>query len=107
MAVLVALETVIKDCLSNGEIVRLGELGSLQMGLSSHGVLTEEDFNASMIYKSRIHFRPGLTLSAMLATLHFKRVPKKLDKAQAEQGPDASPEGSLEPSPEQDSQLAA
>lgn len=37
MAVLCALPSVIKQGLSAGEIVRLGDLGSLQMGLRSKG----------------------------------------------------------------------
>ena len=91
MGVLVALETVVKDCLANGEIVRLGELGSLQMSLSSKGVIAKEDFNASLINKSRILFRPGETLSAMQKNLSFARVAQlpKSKKGSAE-GPDSS-----------------
>ena len=80
MAVLVALETTVNDCLANGEIVRLGDLGSLQMSLSSDGAVSKEDFTPSMIKKSRILFRPGETLAAMQKTLRYERVeqhPKK------------------------------
>ena len=37
MAVLTALEDVVSEGLQSGEIVRLGELGSLQLGLSGKG----------------------------------------------------------------------
>ena len=82
MAVLVALESTITDCLSNGEIVRLGDLGSLQMSLSSDGSFNKKEFNTSLIKKSRILFRPGETLQAMQKTLRYERVdqlPKKED----------------------------
>ena len=46
-AVLVALEDVIADALQNGEIVRLGELCTLQVSLSGKGAATEEDHNAT------------------------------------------------------------
>ena len=51
-AVLVALEDVITDALRGGEIVRLGDLGTLQIGISSKGALTEEDYEESMITSS-------------------------------------------------------
>ena len=40
-AVLVALEDVITDALKGGEIVRLGDLGTLQIGISSKGAVTK------------------------------------------------------------------
>ena len=86
MAVLVALETAVTECLSNGEIVRLGDLGSLQVSLSSTGAEKKEDFNASLISKSRILFRPGETLQGMQHTMKYERVeqrPLKGKKAEA------------------------
>ena len=74
MAVLVALESSVKECLSNGEIVRLGDLGSLQMSLSSRGAATKDQFSPNMIEKSRILFRPGETLQDMQKTLRYERV---------------------------------
>ena len=82
VAVLTALETCVSDCLANGEIVRLGDLGSLQIGLSSKGAPTKGEFNSSMIEKSRILFRPGETLSKMQHTLSFKRVAPIVKKDQ-------------------------
>lgn len=74
MAVLVALEMTVTECLSNGEIVRLGDLGSLQVSLSSNGAKAKEDFNTSMICRSRILFRPGMLLQAMQRTMRYERV---------------------------------
>ena len=42
-AVLIALEDVVMEAIQNGEIVRLGELCTLQVSLSGKGALTEED----------------------------------------------------------------
>ena len=76
-AVLLALEDCITDALKGGEIVRLGDLGALQIGISSKGAETEEDYDASLIKKARINFRPGLALSGILSGLTYKKVAKK------------------------------
>ena len=83
-AVLVALEDVITDALRGGEIVRLGDLGSLQIGISSKGALTEEDYEESMIKKARINFHPGAALSGILTNLSFQKVKVRTSKADEE-----------------------
>ena len=52
-AVLVALEDVITEALKNGEIVRLGELGTFQIGISSKGAATEEDYSDTLDYTDK------------------------------------------------------
>ena len=79
-AVLVALEDVIVEALQNGEIVRLGELGTFQVSLSGKGAETSDDYDASLIKKARINFRPGLTLAGMLGSLNFSKVSIKYTK---------------------------
>ena len=76
-AVLVSMEDVIIDALKSGEIVRLGDLGTFQIGVSGKGTLTEEEYDSSLIKKARINFRPGIALSGMLTTLSYAKVPKK------------------------------
>ena len=49
MAVLIALEDVVSDSLANGEIVRLGELGSLQVSLKGKGSDTAEEYHDGLI----------------------------------------------------------
>ena len=44
MAVLIALEDTIVEGLERGEIVRLGEIGSFQIGLRGKGAVSEEEF---------------------------------------------------------------
>ncbi|MBO5741943.1 MAG: HU family DNA-binding protein, partial [Bacteroidaceae bacterium] len=84
-AVLVALEDVITDALKGGEIVRLGDLGTFQIGISSKGAVTEEDYDESLIKKARINFRPGTALSGILGSLVYKKVAVKSSKADKEE----------------------
>ena len=93
-AVLVALEDTITDALKGGEIVRLGDLGTLQIGISSKGALTEDDYDESLITKARINFRPGSALAGILSNLSFSKVKVRSSKAdkEAEEG---EPEGGV------------
>ena len=84
-AVLVALVDVITDALRGGEIVRLGDLGTFQIGISSKGAVTEEDYDDSLIKKARINFRPGTALSGILGSLTYKKVAVKSSKADKEE----------------------
>ena len=76
-AVLVALEDVIIEALQNGEIVRLGDLGTFQIGISGKGAPTEEEHTSALIKKARINFRPGNVLSSILGSLNFSKVALK------------------------------
>ena len=79
-AVLVALEDVVAEAIQNGEIVRLGELCTLQVSLSGKGAITEEDYTESLIKRAKINFRPGVVLSNSLASLSFSKVNVKYAK---------------------------
>ena len=68
---------MVSEGLQSGEIVRLGELGSLQLGLSGKGAEVEEEYHVGLIERARINFRPGLTLQDALANLSYERVPVK------------------------------
>ena len=84
-AVLVSMEDVIIDALKSGEIVRLGDLGTFQIGVSGKGTLTEEEYDSSLIQKARINFRPGIALSGILTNLNYAKVPKKPVPAKKEE----------------------
>ena len=84
-AVLVSMEDVIIDALKSGEIVRLGDLGTFQIGVSGKGTLTEEEYDSSLIEKARINFRPGIALSGILTNLTYAKVPKKPVPAKKEE----------------------
>ena len=83
-AVLVALEDVVADAIQNGEIVRLGDLCTLQVSLSGKGSVTEEDYTPSLIKKKRINFRPGKVLANAMASLNFTKVEIKYPKDEEE-----------------------
>ena len=87
-AVLVSMEDVIIDALKSGEIVRLGDLGTFQIGVSGKGTLTEEEYDSSLIQKARINFRPGIALSGILTNLTYAKVPKKPVPAKKEEETD-------------------
>ena len=87
-AVLVSMEDVIMDALKSGEIVRLGDLGTFQIGVSGKGTLTEEEYDSSLIQKARINFRPGIALSGILTNLTYAKVPKKPVPAKKEEETD-------------------
>ena len=101
-AVLVALEDVIIEALQSGEIVRLGDLGTFQIGISGKGAATEKEHTPALITKARINFRPSSVLSNMLGSLSFTKVAlKKTANEDEEEGskPDdnggaSNPEGS-------------
>ena len=79
---------MIIDALKGGEIVRLGDLGTFQIGLSGKGAETEEDFSVSLIKKARINFRPGSALMGALSNLTFAKVKPRYTKEdkEAEEG---------------------
>ena len=87
-AVLVALEDVVKEAIHNGEIVRLGELCTLQVSLSGKGTLTEEEYDDSLIKKAKINFRPGAILAGALESLKYSKVPIKYPKEEKEENND-------------------
>ena len=62
-----------KTALKEGRIVRLGEFGSFQIGVSSEGTEIEKVFSSSKIKKARILFRPGKDLSTMLNNLTYQK----------------------------------
>ena len=94
-AVLVALEDVVADAIQNGEIVRLGDLCTLQVSLSGKGALTEEDYTADLIKRAKINFRPGTVLANALASLSFSKVRVKYTKEETleeEEGGEVNPD---------------
>ena len=92
-AVLVALEDVVADAIQNGEIVRLGDLCTLQVSLSGKGALTEEDYTTDLIKRAKINFRPGTVLANALASLTFSKVRVKYTKeAQEDSGEEVNPD---------------
>ncbi|MDD1525279.1 DNA-binding protein [Riemerella anatipestifer] len=72
-AVLYALVDVMQNSLSEGRIVRLGELGSMRVSLSSEGKAKEEEVTSAVIRNAKVLFTPGADLKKMLQTLKFEK----------------------------------
>lgn len=85
MAVLTGLEEIVSEGLQGGEIVRLGELGSLQLSLSGDGSDTEDTYTDALIDKVRVLFRPGTVMQEAINNLAFERVPVKYVKKSDEE----------------------
>lgn len=72
-AVLYALVDVMQTSLEEGQIVRLGELGSMRISISSEGKSKEEEVTASSIKKGKVLFTPGADLKKMIKTLKYEK----------------------------------
>ncbi|MEJ8591448.1 HU family DNA-binding protein [Riemerella anatipestifer] len=73
-AVLYALVDVMQSSLANGQIVRLGELGSLRVSFSSEGKATEKEVTANAIKQAKVIFTPAKGIKDTLATLTYEKV---------------------------------
>ena len=73
-AVLYALVDVGIDNLANGTILRLGDLGSLRISLSSEGKATADEVTSSAIKNSSVIFTPGTRIKEMLTMAKFQKV---------------------------------
>ena len=80
VAVLESLVMIIPRHIEKGEIVRLGELGSLRITINSEGSETAEEVNASKVKKANYRFSPGEELQQTLKIL-------KYSKGKKEEGP--------------------
>lgn len=72
-AVLYALVDVSVDSLADGNIVRLGDLGSLRISLSSEGKTSANEVTASAIKSSSVIFTPGTRIKEMLSNAKFQK----------------------------------
>lgn len=73
-AVLYAMVDVMNDTLANGQIVRLGDLGSLRVSFGSNGYDTPEEVNAATIKREKVLFTPSKSIKNTLKTLEYKKV---------------------------------
>ena len=56
------------------ETVQLGDLGHFQAVIGSKGTKLESDFNASLIKRPRIVFRPSVTLKSVTSLVKFEKI---------------------------------
>ncbi len=71
---LATLVEVIELQLTHGRQVRLGNLGTLYLTLSSDGEAVGSDFQRGNIKKAKIRFRPGTRLKKLVSNLEFQKV---------------------------------
>jgi len=72
-AVLYALVEEATAGLSEGRIIRLGDLGSLRITISSEGREKPEQITAAAVKKAGVIFTPGKKLQDMLKTAKFTK----------------------------------
>ena len=65
---------ILKQRLQKGETVQLGDLGHFQAVIGSKGTKLEADFNASLIKRPRIVFRPSVTLKSVTGLAKFEKI---------------------------------
>ncbi|MCE2615596.1 MAG: HU family DNA-binding protein [Phocaeicola sp.] len=75
-AVIVALEDIIADAMSAGQIVQLGDFGNFYLSIKGKGALTEQDFVPTLVSKAKVNFRPGKTVREALRNLSFSKYVK-------------------------------
>ena len=72
-AVLYSMVEVMQDGLEEGAIVRLGDLGSLRLSISSSGEETDKDVSSHSIKGAKCIFTPGKALKHMLNNLEYEK----------------------------------
>ncbi|MRJ09654.1 DNA-binding protein [Ornithobacterium rhinotracheale] len=73
-AVLYALVDVMQTSLEDGYAVRLGELGSMRVNISSAGKEAEEEVTEASIKGAKVIFTPGKELKKMLNNLEYEKL---------------------------------
>lgn len=72
--VLYALTDVIVSALDDGNIVRLGELGSLRLSLKSNGMPTAGQVQPACIKEASVVFTPGPRIKKMLRGAKYQKI---------------------------------
>lgn len=73
-AVLYAMVEEAVAGLEDGRILRLGDLGSLRITISSEGKATAAEVNATTVKKAGVIFTPGSKLQTMLKNAKYSKI---------------------------------
>ncbi len=73
MGILVTILKIIPDALSNGKIVRMGDLGSLRVAISSEGSEEEKKLTANNIRSTSVTFTPGKDLKYAISNFKIEK----------------------------------
>jgi predicted histone-like DNA-binding protein len=68
------LEETMAEQLAQGKIVRLGDIGYFQVGISAKGVASEDEVTPTTISAAKINFRAGKSVRTMLKSLTYEKV---------------------------------
>lgn len=87
-AVMDNIMTILKEKLMSGQIVRLNDLGSFRLAISTKGAEAEDKFSASMIKKARVVFTPCKEIKNFLKTLEYRKTSTLATKSDDDSDPD-------------------
>ncbi len=73
-AVLYSMVEMMQESLEDGQIVRLGDLGSLKINVKSTGEDKADDVTANSIKGAKAVFTPSDRLKTILKTLKFEKI---------------------------------
>jgi predicted histone-like DNA-binding protein len=80
-AVLYAMVEEAVTGLSDGRIIRFGDLGSLRITINSEGKNTAEEVTATSVKKAKVIFTPGKKLQEMLNNAKFTKMQVQVQKS--------------------------
>lgn len=83
-AVLDSLMVVLKRELAEGNIIRMGDLGSFRVSISSKGEETEKKCTANSVKKARVIFVPSVEIKDAVAGYSFSKLGEKKDEEKPE-----------------------
>lgn len=72
-AVIYALVDVIPEKLSDGKIVKLGDLGTFRLTLRSDGADSVDAFNNKLIKQVKVNYKQGAEFKRQLSSIKFSR----------------------------------
>lgn len=83
-----SLDWVMDHELRAGRTVKVGELGTFRLSLSSEGALTKKELTAHRIKKARVIFSPGAVLKEVCREVTFEPYEQDVDENPDDNGDD-------------------
>lgn len=73
LGILQTILQAIPEALSDGKIVRLGDLGSLRISIKAEGIEDEKKVTINQIKSTSVIFSPGKDLKAAVSRVQFEK----------------------------------
>lgn len=83
---------VLKQQLSMGSVIQMGEFGNFRVTAGSKGSTTAKEFDPSLFKKGRIVFTPSVNLKGLLDGTSFEKLEAFAEPKQPEGPPEERPE---------------